>query len=96
MGLAQGAAAKNPFIDTLAAVLNDVKWFLFLLLVTMFGWATPAAGTQTCALHRLAGCCICLLVVHAYPVIETCHDDTAYCLDDAACLQYSLERLIDS
>ena len=28
---------KNPFIDTIKAVLNDVKWFLFLLLVTMFG-----------------------------------------------------------
>ena len=34
----QGAATtKNPFIDTIKAVLNDVKWFLFLLLVTMFG-----------------------------------------------------------
>ena len=28
---------KNPFVDTLKAVLKDVKWFLFLLLVTMFG-----------------------------------------------------------
>ncbi|CAL8463844.1 g3378 [Coccomyxa elongata] len=30
--------SKNPFIDTLRAVINDVKWFLFLLLLTMWGF----------------------------------------------------------
>jgi hypothetical protein len=30
--------SKNPFVDTLRAVINDVKWFLFLLLLTMWGF----------------------------------------------------------
>ncbi len=30
--------SKNPFVDTLRAVINDVKWFLFLLMLTMWGF----------------------------------------------------------
>ena len=31
--------AKNPFIDTLTVVIEDVKWFLFLLVLTLWGFA---------------------------------------------------------
>ena len=31
--------AQNPFIDTLTVVINDVKWFLFLLVLTLWGFA---------------------------------------------------------
>ena len=36
---------KNPFMDTLKAVLQDVKWFLFLLVLTVWGF--------TCAFYIL-------------------------------------------
>lgn len=29
---------KNPFMDTLRAVIQDVKWFLFLLVLTVWGF----------------------------------------------------------
>ena len=52
---------KNPFIDTLKAVLNDVKWFLFLLLVTMFGWEShllhvPGPALCTALLSAALAC----------------------------------------
>ncbi len=31
--------AKNPFIDTLTVVIEDVKWFLLLLGLTLWGYA---------------------------------------------------------
>lgn len=36
---------KNPFMDTLRAVIQDVKWFLFLLVLTVWGF--------TCAFYIL-------------------------------------------
>jgi len=30
---------KNPFMETLRAVINDVKWFLALLLLTLWGFS---------------------------------------------------------
>ena len=36
---------KNPFMDTLRAVIQDVKWFLFLLILTVGGF--------TCAFYIL-------------------------------------------
>lgn len=36
---------KNPFMDTLKAVIQDVKWFLFLLVLTVWGF--------TCAFYIL-------------------------------------------
>ncbi|KAK9918267.1 hypothetical protein WJX75_002730 [Coccomyxa subellipsoidea] len=30
--------SKNPFVDTLRAVIDDVKWFLFLLLLLLTMW----------------------------------------------------------
>jgi hypothetical protein len=44
------------FVDTLRAVIIDVRWFLILLLITLFGFAGVCAATSTlpqsnCILH---------------------------------------------
>ena len=31
--------SKNPFLDTLKAVVIDIRFFLFLLLLTVWGFA---------------------------------------------------------
>ena len=31
--------SKNPFVDTIAAVITDTRWFFGLLLLTMFGFS---------------------------------------------------------
>lgn len=30
---------KNAFVDTLQSILDDVKWFLLFLVLTMWGFA---------------------------------------------------------
>ncbi len=31
--------SKNPFMETLNSVISQTKWFIFLLLLTVYGFA---------------------------------------------------------